>query len=296
MVDTSGVGGRVEGRVEGVAATVARFRECFLERIAAGSFELPMLPEVASLVMAATQDENCDAKRLSKLIHRDASLAGNVLKLANSPLYAPAAPIVSLQQAVSRLGMKRIREIALVAACQARLFKAPGHDRRLRELFRHSIAAAAYAQEIARMRRWNVEEAFLCGLLHDAGKPVLLQLLVDVQKELNLAVAEGVVDDILQEMHGAVGSRLVESWKLPARLAETIACHHAPHDAEAAAQTAMMTNVADDLAHFALGTRPVTAEQLHSHPLLASLNLYRDELATLIAMKAAVTATVDAIA
>ena len=283
-------------RIESVAETVARFRERFLEKIAEGAFELPMLPEVASLVMAATQDENCDAKRLSKLIHRDASLAGNVLKLANSPLYAPVAPIVSLQQAVSRLGMKRIREIALVAACQARLFKAPGHDRRLHDLFRHSIAAAFFAQEIARMRRWNVEEAFLCGLLHDSGKPVLLQLLVDVQKELDVSVEEGVVDDILQEMHGAVGSRLVESWKLPARLAETIACHHAPHDAEAAGPTAMMTNVADDLAHFALGTRSVTEEQLRSHPMLAPLNLYRDELDTLIALKETVKATADAIA
>ena len=296
MVDSSGVGGRVEGRAAGVAATVARFRECFLEKIAAGEFDLPMLPEVASMVMAATQDENCDAKRLSKLIHRDASLAGNVLKLANSPLYAPASPIVSLQQAVSRLGMKRIREIALVAACQARLFKAPGHEGRLHDLFRHSIAAAFFAQELARMRRWNVEEAFLCGLLHDSGKPVLLQLLVDVQKELDVAVEEGVVDDILQEMHGAVGSRLVESWKLPARLAETIACHHAPHDAEAAGPTAMMTNVADDLAHFALGTRSVTEEQLRSHPMLAPLNLYRDELDTLIALKETVKATADAIA
>jgi putative nucleotidyltransferase with HDIG domain len=283
-------------RLAGAAATVARFRERFLEKIAAGDFDLPMLPEVATLVMSATQDENCDSKRLSKLIHRDASLAGNVLKLANSPLYAPASPIVSLQQAVSRLGMKRIREIALVAACQARVFKVPGHDRRLRELFRHSIAAAAFAQEIARMRRWNVEEAFLCGLLHDAGKPVLLQLLVDVQKELDLAAEEEAIDDILQEMHGAVGSRLVESWKLPARLAETIACHHAPHDAESAGQTAMMTNVADDLAHFALGTRPVTREQLHAHPMLAPLNLYRDELETLIALEGQVRATADAIA
>lgn len=296
MVDQFRDAGRVVGRLEGVAATVARFRERFLEKVAAGDFDLPMLPEVATLVMSATQDDNCDAKRLSKLIHRDASLAGNVLKLANSPLYAPAAPIVSLQQAVSRLGMKRIREIALVAACQARVFKAPGHDRRVRELFRHSIAAAAFAQEIARMRRWNVEEAFLCGLLHDAGKPVLLQLLADVQKELDVAVEEGVVDDILQEMHGEVGSRLVESWKLPARLAETIACHHAPLEAEAAGQTAMMTNLADDLAHFALGTRPVTGEQLHSHPMLAPLNVYRDELESLLALEGQVRATADAIA
>ena len=40
----------------------------------------------------------------------------------------------------------------------------------------------AYAKEIARLRRSNVEGAFLCGLLHDIGKPVLLQTLVDIQR------------------------------------------------------------------------------------------------------------------
>ena len=282
-------------RIESVAETVARFRERFLEKIAEGAFELPMLPEVASMVMAATQDDACDARRLSRMIHRDAALAGHVLKLANSPLYAPTVPIVSLQQAVSRLGMKKIREISLLVACQAKVFKVPGFDQKIRGLFKHCIAAAAYAQEIARMRRWNVEESFLCGLLHDAGKPVLLQLLADVQKEQKVGIEAGLVDDVLNEMHGSVGARLVESWKLPERLVETIACHHRPQDAVSAGQTAMMTNMADDLAHFAVGPREVTEEQLLRHPMLAPLNLYREELEALIQRKAGIVAAAESI-
>jgi putative nucleotidyltransferase with HDIG domain len=282
-------------RIESVAETVARFRERFLEKIAEGAFELPMLPEAATMVMAATQDENCDARRLSRMIHRDAALAGNVLKLANSPLYAPTVPIVSLQQAVSRLGMKKIREMALVVACQAKVFRVPGQEARVRDLFRHSIAAAAYAQEIARLRRWNVEEAFLCGLLHDAGKPVLLQLLVEVERELDLGVDASVVEDVVDEMHGSVGGRLVEGWHLPARLAETIVHHHRPREAPSAAQTAMLTGIADDLAHFALQSKPITEEQLRAHPLLVPLNLYRDELDALVARKDAVKAAAEAV-
>jgi putative nucleotidyltransferase with HDIG domain len=282
-------------RIESVAETVARFRERFLEKIAEGAFELPMLPEVASMVMAATQDESCDARRLSRMIHRDAALAGHVLKLANSPLYAPTVPIVSLQQAVSRLGMKKIREMALVAACQAKVFRVPGQDARVRQLFRHSVAAAAYAQEIARMRRWNVEEAFLCGLLHDAGKPVLLQLLVEVGRELDLGVDASLVEDVVDEMHGSVAGRLVEGWHLPARVAETIVYHHRPHEAPSAAQTAMLTGIADDLAHFALQSRPVTEQELRAHPLLVPLNLYRDELDALIARKDQVKAAAEAV-
>ena len=66
--------------------------------------------------------------------------------------------------------MKKIREIALLVACQAKVFRVPGFDQQVRAIFKHCIAAAAFAQEIARMRRWNVEESFLCGLLHDAER------------------------------------------------------------------------------------------------------------------------------
>ncbi len=296
MVDTTSAQGRTQSGAGGsVADTVARFRQRFLERIAAGNFELPLLPEVATRVMSATQDENCDAKKLSEMIHRDAALAGHVLRVANSPLYAPTVPIVSLQQAVSRLGMKKIREISLLVACQAKVFRVPGFDAALRAIFKHCIAAAAYAQEIARMRRWNVEESFLCGLLHDAGKPVLLQLLADVQKEMKIGVEAGLVDDVFDEMHGSVGSRLVESWKLPERVAETIACHHRPQDAASAGQSAMMTNLADDLAHFAVGPRAVTEEAVRSHPMLVPLNVYREELDQLIAKKSNVTAAAESL-
>jgi len=292
MVETTKTQGAGIGSV---AETIARFRQRFLERIAAGQFELPMLPEVATRVMSATQDDNCDSKKLAEMIHRDAALAGHVLRIANSPLYAPTVPIVSLQQAVSRLGMKKIREIALLVACQAKVFRVPGFDQKVRALFKHCVAAGAYAQEIARLRRWNVEESFLCGLLHDAGKPVLLQLLSDVQKEQKIGIEANLVEDVLDEMHASVGARLVESWKLPERLVETIACHHRPNDARTSGQSAMMTNMADDLAHFAVGPKTVGEEQLRDHPMLTPLNLYRDELEALIGRKAAIVAAAEAL-
>jgi hypothetical protein len=57
----------------------------------------------------------------------------------------------------------------------------------------------------------------------------------------------------------------------------------------------MMTAIADDLAHFALQSKPVTEAQLGAHPLLVPLNLYRDELDALIARKDAVKAAAEAV-
>lgn len=264
------------------------------ERLQAGKLELPLLPEVAGQVMAACSDEACDVRRLAQLIQRDQAMAANLLRLGNSALYAPPVPIVSLQQAVSRLGMKKIREIALIISCQTRVFAAK--DERVRGLFRHALAAAAFAQEIARLRRWNVEEAFLCGLLHDVGKPVLLHTIADLQRAVGICLSAQGREMILAEGHAEVGATLVESWKLPARLRETILYHHNPTQAPTCAQTAMMTHLADEIAKWALTVEVEPDDRIRKLPVLGSLNIYPEELNGILAKREQVLTAVQSIA
>jgi putative nucleotidyltransferase with HDIG domain len=275
-----------------------------LERLAAlireDKLDLPMLPEVAGQVVRLTNDDTVDARKLAELVTRDQSLAGNLLRLVNSPLYAPSSPIVSLQQAVARLGLKKIREIALIISCESKVFTVPGHEPWVRQQFRHALAAGAFAQEIARSRRWNVEEGFLCGLLHDVGRPVLLQVLVDLHKTCGFRFQAAAADAAIAKLHTGIGSQLVKQWALPARLSETIQYHHDPLAAPSAAQTAIMTNLADDLSHYAFGSalpgsREVDEAALRVHPMLAHLNLYPEELEALLAKRDAVLAMVRAV-
>jgi putative nucleotidyltransferase with HDIG domain len=267
------------------------------ERITGGQLELPVLPEVASQVVTLSNDPNADMRKMASLVQRDQAMAGHLMRLANSPFYAPKTPLVSLDQVVSRMGMKKVREIALVISCQSKVFAVPGHEATVKKLFRHSLAAAAFAQEIARSRRWNVEEAFLCGLLHDVGRPVLLQELVDLHAEANLPFQADAAAELMSLRHAEVGSTLVNGWSLPARLGETILHHHFPSRSTTAAQTAMMTNLADDLAHLLLeDERTVTEAQIREHPMLTPLNLYPDEMEALLAKRPTVLGMIGSIA
>lgn len=78
------------------------------QKIVNGDLTLPVLSTVVAEVVQLTQSSDSNAAQLSALIHRDQTLAGHVLRLANSPLYLPSIPIVSLQQAISRLGYRVI--------------------------------------------------------------------------------------------------------------------------------------------------------------------------------------------
>ena len=275
----------------------AQVREPLERRINEGRLELPVLPEVASQVVKLSNDPNADTRKLAALVQRDQAMAGHLMRLANSPFYAPKFPLVSLDQVVSRMGMKKVREIALVISCQSKVFAVPGHEATVKRMFRHSLAAAAFAQEIARSRRWNVEEAFLCGLLHDVGRPVLLQELVDLHAEAGLPFQAEAAETLLSDRHAEVGAALVNCWSLPARLGDTIRFHHHPLKSTTAAQTAMMTNLADDLAHLLLeGGRAVGEAQVREHPMLVPLNLYPDEMDALLALRPTVLSMVESVA
>jgi putative nucleotidyltransferase with HDIG domain len=266
------------------------------ERIEGGTLELPVLPEVAAEILASTGREECDLRALADLVRRDQAMATHFLRVANSALYMPKTKIVSLQQALARLGMSAVREIALLISVKTRTFQVRGYERQLKEQFRHSLGAALFAQEIARMRRHNVEEAFLAGLLHDVGRPVLLQALVDLHKVVGLPPRSAAVEAAATEGHASVGSALIAKWSLPSALAEAIRFHHTPELAPAGAKGPMMAALADELAHQALDLEPRDEALLRSHRALDPLNLYPEDLDKLVALRQRVIDMVTAIA
>jgi putative nucleotidyltransferase with HDIG domain len=271
-------------------------RDALVQRVRENRLELPVLPEVANRVITLTMDDACELAQLSGVIQRDQSLTAHLLRIANSALYAPPSPIVSLSQALARLGMTNVREIALLISCEGRVFKVDGFDLRVRAAFKHSIAAAAWAQELARMRRWNVEEAFLCGLLSDVGRPVVLQALVDIKNEYGFECPREAMEQAAQEFHCQVGAALVKSWKLPARLSETILYHHDPENAPTSSQTAILTRLAADFAHWTVGPRKVAEAELRAHPMIVPLNIYPEEMDTLVAMRERIKTAVESVA
>jgi putative nucleotidyltransferase with HDIG domain len=265
--------------------------------IADGTLDLPVLAEAAQRVMQMALDEDVEAAAFADVIKRDSALASHLLRVANSPLYRARAAIVSLQQAVSRLGMRQVREIAMAIVCESRVFRVRGYEKELKEMFRHSLATGYFAQEIARAKRSNVEEAFLGGLLHDIGRPVLLQTVVDLERELRCRAPRLASLDAVSEAHARVGASLVTRWELPAKLAEAVMHHHRQEVPGAGAPLFALIGIADQLAHLAMDPDPAEASEaaLRGSPLLAAVNLYPEELDVFLGTRDKVRAAVEAL-
>ena len=185
--------------------------------------ELPMLPDSMSKLLQLCNDPGSSPAILADCVRREAAVSAHVLRVANSALFGGTSTVGSIQQALARIGVGRLREIVLMISCKGRAFRAPGFETQMRESHQISLAAAVISQEIARARRQNVEDAFISGLLHDIGTPVLLQLVADNESLFDFAIQRDGVLAAIQETRASVAAKMINEWHLPDRISRTIA-------------------------------------------------------------------------
>ena len=269
----------------------AAIRSELESRLSAGSLELPLLPGVAMEITSAAAKEDADARTIADMLKRDAALSAHVLRIVNSPVYSPRAQIVSLQQAVARVGAVKIREIALVIACRTGVFKAKGYEQEIDQVFTHSIGTALFAQEIARNTRNNVEDAFLCGLLHDVGRPVLLQALLALLREAKVVATRNAVLELVSELHEAAGSALARAWALPETVIVALGKHHTSSPDQESTPVRIVS-LADRFAHLTDEGAALTSDALLGHPALAALEIYPEVLEKIVKRAGVVKETI----
>ncbi len=276
------------------ASQLEQLEQALVQKIKTGDVELPLLPQAASQVMALASDPSADAAKLSALIHQDQALAAHVLRIANSPAYMPRSPVVSLQHAVAMLGITLLSEIAFTASLKTGAFKVPGYEDDVKQLWRHSLASGAFAKEVARMRRVNVESAYLCGLLHAIGKPVVLRTATTLASQQRIALEKPVLSGWMAGYHTEVGAMIADKWGLPKQVAVAIQYYGDYDHATEFRQECLLTCVADRLASHLLTPDEMPEDTLRDHSVFAELNLYPQDIDKLLLTKDQVLTIVNA--
>lgn len=256
--------------------------EALEQLIDTDGIEVPMLPEVANKALILAQNPDSDATEMAQLIQGDQSLAAHVMRIANSVAYTPMANLVSLQQAIARLGIGVISEIALSASMGTKLFNTPGYEDYVAKKWRHALATGLWSKEIARHCRSNVELAFLAGLLHSIGGPTVLQTILDIAKQQQITLS---LDDVLKlesRFSKKVTETVVTTWKMPTLVIEAICYYTDYNNAPTAVNQAALVNAGAEYATHMLLPEIVDKETLLALPVMVTLNLYQDEIEKLL--------------
>jgi hypothetical protein len=127
---------------------------------------LPAFPPVAIRVMQLANSEVVQLRQLSDLISSDAAFASEVLTVANSLLYAPRFPAQSILQAIAVLGATNLQGLCLTVGVRTYLGKTLNIPS-MRDLWRHNLACAFIAEQLAATGFIDKDVAYTCGMLHD---------------------------------------------------------------------------------------------------------------------------------
>jgi HD-like signal output (HDOD) protein len=252
-----------------------------------GKVTLPVLPAIAARVMTLANNPESDVAELADLIHQDQALAGNVLRVANSASYNPGESIVSLRQAVMRLGMSILSEIAIALCLHSAAFRTVGYERLRKQMMVHAFLSGGLAKELARRKRRNVESMFLCGLLHSIGCPVVLRVLSDLQKGARSMLSEADAERVMLEFEGQASAAVTMEWNLPRVVQVVAAKYRDPESEDEFVEEVKLTALADQLAWFMLDQDPPEDSELAKLPAWADLNFYPDDIEAIFERRSA---------
>lgn len=199
---------------------------------------LPPLPEAATRILHLARDPNVDFQEVVQIISADQTLTARVLRAANSALYGTSREVQTIRQAIVLLGREAVVQLVLSISVLNMRGDAEEGPLDRGAFWRHSMAVAVAARELAGRFGIDPERAFIAGLMHDIGKLVLFEHFGDRYAKLFAIAQRGarplhhIERDVLHIDHAVVGQALCEHWKLSSPLAQAVTGHHDP-DAEA---------------------------------------------------------------
>lgn len=209
---------------------------------------LPVVPEVAARLIATFGRDEVDLNAVTADIERDPVLVARLLQQANSAFLRLLRPVHSVRDAVTVLGLHRVRALVLAAAVQSRFPAPPGID--LERFWAYSFVAASVARRVCAPRRLDDNVAFTAALLHAVGELVMHQALPEVMRDLDherpwfALERAGAEYQALGYSYAEVGAALAQHWRLPRVLVQAIEHHVDPLHRESADPLAAVVHMA----------------------------------------------------
>jgi HD-like signal output (HDOD) protein len=192
---------------------------------------VPPFPVIAQRVLGLVNQSDASSHDIYDVVKLDPSFSAALLRLANSALFGVRREVKSLQQAISLVGLDRVKTIATIVAMD-RMVRSSISVAALRKIWIHSLVTAAIAEEAAHLNKIPRDTGYTVGLLHNLGalglmssypKEYARMLEVSTEFGFDLLATER---DLFEIDHCLAGCYLAQDWNFPDELAAAIAGHH----------------------------------------------------------------------
>jgi HD-like signal output (HDOD) protein len=211
----------------------------FLKKLKHKNIILPEIPSVASELQEVIGNPRSSADRIARVVAKSPSLTAVLLRIVNSSFYGLPTKISTVTHAVSLIGTQEISVLAL-GICVLSIFKnIPEKSINTHSFLRHSLLCGLLSRVFAAHKNVpQTEQLFVAGLLHDLGRLILYTYFPD--DSLNILTHSRNCNKLLYEAekdylgcdHALLGMKLMQQWKLPLFLENSVLYHHKPSRAK----------------------------------------------------------------
>jgi HD-like signal output (HDOD) protein len=207
------------------------FLEIIEDYIASGKVVLPPFDKTAIRIQQEIRKKDVKISKIEKLIIADPAMSSQILKLANSAFFRGLSKVMTIRDAIIRLGLDEITRMVMVLS-QKKLYDTK--DRFIRGyrniLWQHALVCALVSQWIARQAGFEelTQEVFFASLLHDIGKLFLITVIekIKLTKTASFIPSKAVINKIITTLHAQQGYNLLKQWNLPDIYCQVAKEHH----------------------------------------------------------------------
>lgn len=206
-----------------------------IKRLLEGGIKIPPQPRILEELRQRVARKDLDVRRLARVIEQDPGVLALLFKVVASPAYHQHQPFESVDQILHAVGVRQtinlIRAIALANAGSV------GKNRQVYETFwsrslRVGQLAMLIADERAAVCNIFPDQAYLAGVFHDCGVPLLMQRFTTYCREMRLGNGNDWIDLAEEDGkfnadHCVVGYLVARHWSLPDFICDAIRFHHA---------------------------------------------------------------------
>jgi HD-like signal output (HDOD) protein len=204
-----------------------------LKRVIERAGELPAVPEIVAEVLRVTQDPSSDLNTVGEIVERDPALTAKILRISNSAYYGLKQHVGTLKLALVVLGITEVRNIVLGVSVFDALQDQSIDPTMARDVYGHCLVTGSLAKKLFMRLGLNSHgEAFVCGVLHDMGKLLLVRKIKDGYIKL-LKVTKGSSKDLCRIekeafgfTHADAAAAIAELWDFPKPLTDALWLHH----------------------------------------------------------------------
>jgi putative nucleotidyltransferase with HDIG domain len=201
----------------------SELQNILLKRIQSDQLVVPTIPAVVQKVQDVLREgDQAASKKAAEILEQDPFLAARALRAAWGAKGAASQKKPTLGDAVNKLGPRGVKAL-LVEATAQKVFVSRDAEiaNALRRTWEHSVAVGTLARDVLALSgHSDSDAAYLMGLLHDIGKPVVTSILLEAERQTTelynrpwISCADWI--EVVAKTHRAVGQALAEKWQLP---------------------------------------------------------------------------------